>query len=443
MVKINGLPRDPGPAAWDALLPLRATGPKLEEIISTDWLVVGAGFAGLAAAYRLRKLHPTDRIVVLEARGISQGPIARNSGFMIDLPHLLSSSSYGGDLSKDRMKISANRAAIKFAKQAVEEYNIAPEAFDPMGKINGAMSPAASDLGATYGKHLSRLGEPFELLDAHDMQEITGSNAYHSGLFTPGTVILQPALYGRGMANGLTNQKVEIFENSPVTELTLSGGSWIARTPIGQVEAPRVILAVNGQIQRFGHFKRRLLHVYLYASMTRRLTPDECQTLGGHTKWGITPTDPMGSTVRRISGSGGDRIVIRNGITYDPNLTGSDRHLSRVAEPHRNGLAKRFPTLKNVPFEHSWGGALCLSRNDVPAFGEIDENLFSACCQNGLGSAHGTLSGMLIADLASGQTSLLLERHAGLSLPSRLSRLAHIGAPAVLKYKEWRARSEI
>ena len=58
--------------------------------------------------------------------------------------------------------------------------------------------------------------------------------------------------------------------------------------------------------------------------------------------------------------------------------------------------------------EYRWGGRLCLSWNTVPAFGEVEKNLYSACCQNGLGTALGTSSGMLIADLAIGNTSNLL-----------------------------------
>jgi len=62
----------------------------------------------------------------------------------------------------------------------------------------------------------------------------------------------------------------------------------------------------------------------------------------------------------------------------------------------------RFPILKDVPMEN-WGGRLCLSRNAVPVFGAVDNNLFAVCCHNGLGTAKGTISGKLIAELASGQ----------------------------------------
>jgi len=46
--------------------------------------------------------------------------------------------------------------------------------------------------------------------------------------------------------------------------------------------------------------------------------------------------------------------------------------------------------------EYRWGGRLCLSRNNVQVIGELEPGLFSACCQNGLGTAKGTLAGGLL-----------------------------------------------
>ena len=80
-----------------------------------DWLIIGAGFAGLAAAYRLKQQRPNDHIVILEAKQIAHGPAGRNSGFMIDLPHDLSSENYGTGIENDHEQILLNRAGIMFA----------------------------------------------------------------------------------------------------------------------------------------------------------------------------------------------------------------------------------------------------------------------------------------------------------------------------------------
>src|SRR3546814_19663199 len=58
-----------------------------------------------------------------------------------------------------------------------------------------------------------------------------------------------------------------------------------------------------------------------------------------------------------------------------------------------------------VPMEFSWAGALCLSRNHVPAFGEVEPGLYAACCENGLGTVKSTLAGMMAAELATNTSS--------------------------------------
>ena len=49
------------------------------------------------------------------------------------------------------------------------------------------------------------------------MADLTGSRHYLSGICTPGTVMLQPAGYIRGLGEGLRRDGIGVFENSPVT----------------------------------------------------------------------------------------------------------------------------------------------------------------------------------------------------------------------------------
>ena len=143
----------------------------------------------------------------------------------------------------------------------------------------------------------------------------------------------------------------------------------MARTPQGSATAPKVILGVNGHANSFGQFRGRLMHIHLYGSMTRALTEEECRRLGGKDRWGVTPSDPMGSTVRRISGTGGDRIIVRNRFTYDASMQVSTARLERMARDHDKSFAARFPMLADVEMEYRWAGRLCLSRNGVPRVG--------------------------------------------------------------------------
>jgi glycine/D-amino acid oxidase-like deaminating enzyme len=436
---------NPGPAGWNALLPLPQPARILEETIHADWLVIGGGFAGLAATRRLSQLRPEDHTVLLEAIRIGDGSAGRSSGFMIDLPHDISAESYTGSLEADKKQTKMNRTALAFSTQAAEEYNFCKEIFDPRGKINVAAGAFGDKHNREYTDYLTALGEPFKVLDAADMKRICGTDYYSGGIFTPGTIMIQPAGFVRGLVDGLTKTgAADIFENSPVISMTCQNGVWQVQTPKGVVSTPKVILAVNGHVQSFGFLKRRLMHIFLYASMTRPLTADEVKRLGGEATWDFVPADPLGSTMRRIFGSSGHRILIRNKFKYNASLEATEESVQQAARDHDRSFAARFPMLGEVEMEYRWGGRLCLSWNSVPVFGEIEQGVFAAVCQNGLGASKGVLSGILAAEYATGVNNPYIADYLAAAQPSLLppEPLATIGATAYLNWKEWRAGRE-
>ena len=437
--------KNPGPSAWNELLPERKPLPSLSSNLTSDWLIVGAGFAGLSAARRVQQEAPNDSIVILDAQGLASGPAGRNSGFMIDLPHDLASDDYGGQIENDRETITQNRYAINFAKETVEALQLPKECFKEIGKINGAATAKGMRHNHDYAKHLSKLGEKYEYLDANSMKDITGTNYYKGGLFTPGTVMIQPALYIRALGEKILSNRVRLYESSPVEELNKVGSDWQAKTPKGVITASKVILAVNGNIENFGYFKNSLLHVYTYGSITQKLTPEEIKTLGGRKEWGLTPADPLGSTVRRICGTGGDRIVIRNRFTYEPKMSPGKSVIEKVYRTHIKSFSDRFPMLKDIKLMQTWGGHLTLSRNNVAAFGELKPGLFSACCQNGLGTVKGTLHGLAAADLAMGKKTALVEQLLNNPLPKKLpfKPLTKIAVSSRIKLGELLAGKEL
>jgi glycine/D-amino acid oxidase-like deaminating enzyme len=433
-----------GPAAWNVILGPQPAARPLDDDRSADFVIVGAGFAGLSAARRLTQLQPDARIAVLEAGRLAEGAAGRNSGFMIDLPHDLASDDYAGS-GDDKAMIDLNRLAIAFARGAVEEYGIDPNHFDPAGKVNGAASPAAQAHNESYLQHLASLGEASEMLDSQQMLELTGSRHYVSGLYTAGTVMLQPAGYVRGLAAGLAARGVDIFENSAVTGFERQGGTWRARTHNGSITAPHLILTVNGHLESFGFERGRLMQLFLYAVMTPELDSEALATLGGKPRWGITPSDPMGTTVRRIdTGQGGNRIVTRTCATLRPNALPSQAELARAARVMQRKFDQRFPQLAGMKMEYAWAGHLCLSLNGVAVMREITDGVFSGCVQNGLGTTRGTLTGIGAAELACGETSAVTEHFTAEARPRRLppQPFQQIGANAVLRWKEWRAREE-
>ena len=442
------LPRDPGPPAWRNIIPDQPRYPKLENKIITDYLIIGGGFAGLSAARRLCQIVNTDKITLIEATEIAAGPAGRNSGFMIDLPHELGSGSYQDKIEVDQKHIKLNRHALQFAKNAAEEYLMPSEAVEQTGRINGVVNTDGEQHNLKYAQHLDRLGEKYKDLSTIDMKEITGSTFYKSGLFLPGCLMLQPALYISKLAKGISESNKDnfsLYEHSPAIEIKKDRESWEVKTPTGSVITKKIIMAVNGHAESFGFFEKRLMHVFTYASMTKSLNTEQQKKLGGKKSWGITPSNPMGSTVRKITGINGDRILIRNRWTFDPSMEVSDQRVARFGKDQDKSFKDRFPMLPDVEMEFRWAGRLCLSLNSVPAFGEVDKNIFSACCQNGIGTAKGTLAGIGAAELATNTNSIIVNDMQSYDQPKKLppKTISYFGANAIIKWREHKAGKEL
>ena len=443
---IQRLPVDTGRSGWEAISTRRTDMQSLAGDIHADWLIIGGGFAGLSAARRLSQLRPGEKIVVVEAKEIATGPAGRNSGFMIDVPHSLSSGEYSvAGAEATAFEIAQNRLAIAFARSAAQEYGMSARTFNPSGKINASATARGVNMNANYARSLGGIGEKFERFDAQQMKEITGSAYYLDGLYTPGAVMIQPAQYIRDLAAGLAG-KIELYEHSPVMKLSRVGAHWRATTPHGAVTANKVILGVNGHIEDFGHFKGRLMHIFTYASMTKGFDDHTFgRPVAGHAHWALLPADPMGATLRKITTDQGDsRIVIRTRFTYDPSIKVPAERVAKIAAEQRASLDARYPALKSLPFENSWAGRLCLSLNSVPAFGEIEENLYSACCENGLGTVKSTLEGIMTAELATQTASDALHKYRGQANPKRIppNPLAWMGINSVIRWQEYRAGKE-
>ncbi len=119
---ISQLPIDDNSNGWSGILEPRQAKAALEGEQKADWLVLGAGFAGLAAARRLAENRPQDHIILLEANEVGEGASGRNSGFAIDLPHNVGSSM--AELEGSHRYMALARAAIDYHEKQINRYDI-------------------------------------------------------------------------------------------------------------------------------------------------------------------------------------------------------------------------------------------------------------------------------------------------------------------------------
>lgn len=437
MPTIRQLPADDATNGWLKHLPVRQPKPALKGQTSANWLVIGAGFAGLATARRLAENRPNERIVLLDARAVADGPSGRNSGFAIDLPH-----HAGGDLRHlegAHRALRLNRMAVDYLEREVTSDKIECQ-WSRQGQVMAASATLGEEQLAHFTTMLDALGEPYERLDRPAIKALLGTDFYGAAVRTPGTALMQPAALVRGLADTLP-ANVTLHENSAVLSIDY-GNTVTAKTADGEVRATKAVICVDGFAPQFDIYRGRLFGLRIFASITRPLSDDERRQLGSAAEWGILPAARFGGGTLRYTQDG--RLLIRSSYAYKPSMQADAAANEHVAHIHRRKFDDRFPALAHVPFEATWTGFLCLSKNLAPGFGRHADNVFSAVCQNGVGVTKGTQAGVLIADLACGVDNPLIADIEALGQPNRVppEPFLGLGVRANLAWQGWLARSE-
>ena len=85
--------------------------------------------------------------------------------------------------------------------------------------------------------------------------------------------------------------------------------------------------------------------------MTHALDKSEVQQLGGDKHWAITSADVLITTVRRMSGTGGDRIICKH-ATYDASMLPGDNRINKLTHYHDRSYHMRFPMLPCLEMEY-------------------------------------------------------------------------------------------
>jgi len=400
-------------SGWVALAGDYKIHPTFEGMQNADWVVIGGGFTGLAAARRLAELAPSDsRILLIDAKRIAQGASGRNSGFAVanESPgHAAIATAHG---RADYAALNTlDHAGIKELKRLVKYHDIECQ-WEDTGSIHAAASPQNFHILRSHAQAFIDMGIDAELLDEDALATRLGTRHYKLGVLSKGGALLQPAALTKGLTETLPDQ-IEIFENSPVAALYHKANGVTLKLEQGEIHARNVILAVNAFMPRLGIYRDRVFPLALSASLTRPLSGKEEQEIGNAASWGVLSPQALGATLRLTTDR---RLLIRNTAEYRPG--GIDASLlAQRQSKHYDGLKRRFPWLANDAIDYTWSGTICVSRNSKPVFGAVSDRVFAAGCYNASGVSRGTVMGKLIAELALREPSDLLDKALSIRKP--------------------------
>jgi len=384
------------PPSWYAasaeLLPQQ---PRLDGRIDTDICIVGAGYTGLSAALELAEAG--YRVVVLEAERIGWGASGRNGGQVIPgfgcgeekLERLA-----GLEDAKRMFRLSLE--GLGWLHSRIERHGIDCD-WRP-GHATVPIRPRQQrELLQAIEHYRTHYNPRVEWWDRERLHGQLASDRYLGAMYDPVAGHLHPLKYALGLGRAALAAGVRIFERSGATQL-VRGAKPLLKTAHGEVRCDHAILAGNALLHGIApEIESRIMPVGTYIAATRPLGEGRARALirndmaVADTNWALD--------YFRLSAD--HRLLFGGRASYStlqpPNLRGvMRRRMQRV-----------FPQLKDVDFDHLWGGMIDISLNRAPHWGRIGTNVWFAQGFSGHGVIATGLAGKLIAEAIRGQSERL------------------------------------
>lgn len=429
---IKCLPQVDGDLGWylTAANVKQHIGRPLKGKQQADIVVLGAGFTGLSAAQRLKELYPNQTIAVVEALDVGQGTSGRNAGFIIDLPHNVDAQENTPE--QDAQIRRLNAFAIERLQSWREQFQI-DCLWHQAGKYMVAKETANLAGLDAFEASLQKRQDAYQRFTRDELAARLGTDYYQEGIFTPGNILMNPAALVRGIALGL-QQHIDFYTRSPIINIEY-GDEIKLHTVGGVLHAKKMVQCTSSFTDASGLSKNTVAPVFTYGSLTDPLPSHLIQKHFHNIQpWGVTSAHPAGTTVRLTPDH---RILVRNILEFNSSQHSSEQQRQRAWQQHRASFEARFPFLKQVDFQYTWGGVLAVTMNYQSVFTQPQDNVYVICGCNGVGVAKGTYLGYYMAEMVHGNDSEALDFIRQTSQPTKVppEPFRSLGA-------KWRVRKE-
>lgn len=369
--------------------------PVLQDKLSADVLVVGAGFAGLSSAIELARQG--YQVVVLEADRICSGASGRNGGQAI-VGYASGQEPFEQQLGRDQARLAWDMSvqAVQLIEERVKEFDI--DCDWVRGYLHVADSPRKARALEADALAMERdYGFATDLATGADVQRHIYSPRYHASAYESTSGHLHPLKYGLGLAQAAQKLGVRIFEKSAVLQLD-RGATLKAHTAQGSVSARFGVLAGNCTLPEYGaqvapDIADRIMPVGTYIIGTAPLDPALCQRLLPRN---VAVCD-NNFILDYFRFSADHRMLFGGRVSY---TTRTPANLQAVMAQR---MGQVFPELQGVPIDFLWGGFVDISMNRAPDFGRLGNNLYYLQGFSGHGVALTGLAGQLVAQAVAGQ----------------------------------------
>ncbi|WP_312042008.1 FAD-binding oxidoreductase [Erwinia sp.] len=363
----------------------------LEEAISCDVCIIGAGYTGLSSALHLAENG--YQVVVLEAAKVGFGASGRNGGQVVN--------SYSRDVDVIEKSYGKEAASMlgsmmfeggEIIRERIKRYSIACD-YRPGGLFVALNARQFATL-EEQKQNWERYGnDQLELLDANRIRQEVNSDRYVGALLDKRGGHIHPLNLAIGEAQAIVLNGGRIFEQSPVVTIQ-HGSPAVVKTAKGEVTARYVIVAGNAYL---GNQLEPSLSKHSMPCGTQVLTTEP---LGAERAASLIASDYCVEDCNYLLDyfrlTADHRLLYGGGVVYgarDP------EDIDRLIVPK---LLKTFPQLKGVKIDYRWTGNFLLTLSRMPQFGRLENNIYYMQGDSGHGVTCTHLAGRLISEVLRG-----------------------------------------
>lgn len=366
----------------------------LTHDLSTDVLVVGAGIAGLTAAYCLLKAG--RQVTLIEDGFIGSGESGRTTAHLtcaLDDRYYEIEKTFGEEES--RKAAESHAAAIDWIEKTVKEEQIDCN----FERVNGYLFIHPSDSKENLQKEFEatrKAGLPTEW-----MENIPGiASANGPCIRFPSQGQFHILRYLHGLANAITRAGGKIYTKTRARFINDKGATCNGFS----VSASTIIVATNTPVNDFVaiHTKQFPYRTYVIAAKIPKGQVTHClwwDTGDQDSKWVTAPYHyirlaPFDERYDLLISGGEDH---KTGQADEEDVPEEKRYHALI-----KWTRKHFPMMEDIIYQ--WSGQVMEPVDYMAFIGKNpgDNNVYLISGDSGNGMTHGTLGGLIIKDLVEG-----------------------------------------
>lgn len=343
--------------------------PTLAGAVVADWCVVGLGGSGLTAVLAL--LDRGQTVVGIDAIDVGAGAAGRNGGFLL-------AGCY--DFYHDAVARHGHDRALAIYRATLEEMSRIAEEAPGTVRWTGSRRVAASPW------EVEDCRAQMAAMQADGLPVTWLEDAQGAGLFFPQDAAFQPLARCRLLAHRARARGAQLFGGTPLVALD---GTTVM-TPSGQVQAQRVLIAVDGYLERLlpelaGRVRTARLQMLATAPTAEVTIPSPMYYREGFEYWQQLPDG---------------RIAL--GGFRDQGGEAEWSHDAVPGEPVQSLLETFLRTHIGVsaPITHRWAACAGYTETGLPIVEQVRPGVFAMGGYSGTGNVMGALCARAVVALA-------------------------------------------